>query len=101
MKRLWRVELTHVLYVVTEEEVKGAAQDTAEDVDQSQVHNENPESVIATEVIKRDAIDREWRDALPYGIIEDKTCEQVFTEIEPEIKKRYDDPNQMKLPFGE
>lgn len=89
-KQLYRVEVSFVMFVLAEDNY------SARDLARQYAHDESPDEAFASLVTKPTEIDPEWRNALPYGGTDDKTCTQILTP-EPEPEPPYEDPNQQKL----
>lgn len=87
-KKLYRVDVSFTLYVLADDSFG------ARDLAQQHVREESPDETYATEITDPLHIDSDWRNALPYGGDEDKTCLQI---LEERPQPPYEDPNQQKL----
>jgi hypothetical protein len=90
VKKLYRVEVSFVMFVLAEDDYR------ARDLARQYANDESPDEAFATQVLDPSHIDPEWRNALPYGGTDDKTCVQILTP-EPGSEPPYEDPNQQKL----
>lgn len=90
--KLYMVQVTKIVYVLAENERQAELDGPGYAAD------EGSADVEVYETNSIESTDPDWRDAIPYGGAEDKTCRQIFEElVAPEP---YDDPAQLKIDFG-
>jgi len=77
--KLWRVDLEFAFYISAENEAD-AEHEARGAVEDAMYDSRSDRALAITEVTKLEHIDRNWRDAVPYGRDEesDLTCQQVF-----------------------
>jgi hypothetical protein len=88
--KLFRVEVSKVIYVLAENEAE------AEFDAPGHAEEESSADVFVSEANTFEAVESEWRDALPYGSDGDMTIRQFFERAE-EPKPFVDPPEQQRL----
>lgn len=89
--KLFRVEVTKVIYMLAEDEGYAALDGPMHAMEE---HGDG--DVFVTEAENLQAVEEDWRDALPYGGEGDQTIRQYFNQPE-EPKPFVDPPEQKKL----
>lgn len=98
--KLWRATVEVEVFIASEDEpsdfdIRGAAADEIDDNGAGDVFQ-------AEEVERLADIPPEWRDTLPYGDADDKTCEEIYEAAKAaRLEKAYNSPlpNQKELPL--
>lgn len=90
--KLFMVLVTKIVYVLAEDARQAELDGPGYAADEASA------DVEVYETSSVESTDPDWRDAIPYGGADDKTCRQIL-EQEPSPEP-YDDPAQLKIDFG-
>lgn len=91
--KLFRVEITKVVYMLAEDERDAELDGSGYACD------EDAANVMVDEVRTLDDVDGDWKDALPYGGEEDLTVRQWFERPEEPVSF-IDPPEQLRIDFS-